>query len=581
MGEKIGIKERILNNRILKHKEMSSVMTIAGVLLFAFIIIYTCQKTLVTKEEVPVITTNKAEEYFYKGENDKAIKEYENLQAEEEWPMYSIKIAEVISVSGEIDKSNNILTESVVKRNEVIDKNGMESYEDKDIEFGNCVALTFLMNGTYDKALEYGDFFMNEHKGNKELERTMFTIYMANNKLDEARNILDKYSVDEESSYDLALYANMNMLVNKWDKGFELLKKSWYKNKDEIKVYDVIAQISAYNRNDAIMRITELSQKNPDEVCYKAWLTKCYSMLEATTDEANTLLNEIKDEDLGQTVFQTVIAKIYQHSDKKSESEKILLDICKNKDQSYIGYHAAAWYYLDMGEYDKALGYCKKSILLNKDYLDNYGFLIPEIMGKLKNGKVVEPYFRTAVIKEPFNYKVMIEIANYYWTTEENTEKAYSYFKLASLLNPLDGETYYNMALIKLKEGNEVKAIELLNKSISTDETATKYHRTLGNVFLNAGYNDDAIKQIRAAYAVDKKDILTLNNAGCYYIVVTGDLKRGMINFKAAYDGLTNATDQDVRKAIEDNYSKVKILNDAYNDYNGEELQVPEFTLLY
>jgi hypothetical protein len=47
-----------------------------------------------------------AEEYFYKGEYDKAIAEYENLQKKEEWPMYSVKIAEVISVAGDKDRSN-------------------------------------------------------------------------------------------------------------------------------------------------------------------------------------------------------------------------------------------------------------------------------------------------------------------------------------------------------------------------------------------------------------------------------------------------------------------------------------------
>lgn len=490
MGKRIDIKNKTLYNKILKHKEFSSIITIVGVLLFAFIIIYICQKILIVEEKAPVTATISAEEYFHQGKYDKAIKGYEKLQVEEEWPIYNIKIAEILSVSGDIDKSNNTIIESVVKRNKIIDENGMGSYEDKDIEFGNYVALTFLLNGNYDKALEYGEFFKNQHSGNKELERTMFTIYMANNKLDEARDITDKYSVDLESSYDLAIYANMNMLVNKWDKGFEYLKKAWHENKEEIKVYDVIAQILAYNRKDTIKRITELSENNPDELCYKVWLA-------------------------------------------------------------------------------------------NKDSLDKDMVLFPEIIEESGKGNVVEPYLREAVIKEPFNYNVIIRIANHYLTNEDNNKKAYRYFELASLLNHSDGETYYNMALIELKQGNEVKAIELLNKSISRDETSTKYHRALGNVFLNEGYNDEAIKQIRAAYATDENDILTLNNAGCYYFWITGNIERSMINFKAAYDGLTNSTDEYIREAIEDNYNKANDLKDASSEVRGEGIHFPEFTLLY
>ena len=44
---------------------------------------------------------------------------------------------------------------------------------------------------------------------------------MVNGQRDKANNIIKEYDVDEESSYDLALYARMNMLVDDWDKGYE------------------------------------------------------------------------------------------------------------------------------------------------------------------------------------------------------------------------------------------------------------------------------------------------------------------------------------------------------------------------
>ena len=575
------IKGKILKSKIANHKEFSSILTIIGVLLFAVIIIYSCKLATKKEDVTAVITTNKAEEYYYMGEYDKAVYEYEKLQQDEEWPIYKVKMAEVESVSGKIDKSNNLLAESVVKRNEILDKNGRENYEIKDAELCNYVTTTYLLNGAYDKALEYGEFFMQDNLDNKELERTMFTVYMANGKIDKAKTIIDEYNVDEESSYDLALYAKMNMLVDQFDKGFELLRKAWYKNKDEIKVFDVIAQASAYNKNDVIMRIMDLSLKNPDEVCYKVWLVKCYSMDQVTTNEANTILDQIKDEDLGQTVFNTVIAKIYQHSGKKEEAEKLLKNIRINGEESYIGYHMMSWYYLENGDYDKAFEYCEKSILANKDYPDNYGSLIPEIMTKSKDGKIIEPYFRTAIVKEPFNYNIVLNIADYYWNTKENIDKAYSYLEFASLLKPNDPEIYYKMAMIKLTQGDSTKAIELINKCVLLDGTAPKYHRTLGTIYMNEGTTDSAINEIRKAYDVDKNDILTLNNAGCYYISISGDIKRGMINIQAAYDGLKDSTDQDTKTTIQNNYNMAKAMQDAYNKHDGAQIKIPEFQLFY
>ena len=576
---KIVCKWRIISD---KYKELASVLTIVGVMLFAVVFIFLCKGESSDNQanEVVDIAQNKAESYYYLREYDKAIQEYKDLQKQEEWPIYKVKIAEIESVRGQTELSNSMLEEIVSIRNSLILNEGKEKYADKDAELGNYVAFTALMNGDYKKALEYGEFFISEDPDDKALQRTMFTIYMVNNLKEEAKGIVNNYPYDNESSYDLALYAKMNMLLDDWDKGLELLKEAWYLNKDEIKVFDVIAQINAYNSNDIISKIMELHEKNPDEVCYKIWLIKCYSMLEATTPQAVELLNEIENEDVGETVFKTIIAKIKQHEGDDTETEKIIKEIISNKNETYIGYHTAAWYYLEKGDGKKALDYCKRSILENKDYPDNYGSLIPDIMAMLKKSEVAEPYFRTALYKEPFNYNIMLKVADYYQNTESNSDEAYSYFSLASLVKPNDANIYYNMALININ--NDVnKAIELLKKCIELDETSTKYHRTLGTIYINEGKTEEGIKEIRAAYAVDKSDILTLNNAGVYYISMDTNIDRGMINLKAAYDGMNETTDIDTRNVITDNYNKAKDIYEAYHKYDGSKITIPEFQLFY
>lgn len=37
-----------------------------------------------------------------------------------------------------------------------------------------------------------------------------------------------------------------------------------------------------------------------------------------------------------------------------------------------------------------------------------------DIMIKKGEPNLAEPYFRTALVKEPFNYNIMLKVANYY-----------------------------------------------------------------------------------------------------------------------------------------------------------------------
>lgn len=561
-----------------KYPEFSSVTTITLVILFAFIVTLICKTiTGTTSEDQVSIATNVAEDKYYQADYEGAIKEYKKLQEDKKWPIYIAKEAEVYSVSGDIERSNELLEEATNIRNELIEGNTTEKYD--DAELGNLIAFTYLMNGNNEKALEYGEYFKTANPDDKKLQKTMFTIYMVNNKIDKAKNIVDDYKVNKKSSYDLAVLARMNMLIDDWDKGFDYLKKAWKLNKDEIKVFDVIAQITAYNKDEVIMKLNELAKKDPDEVCYKVWLTKYYSMFEETTSEAEKLLDELKGKDVGTVVFNTVIAKVYQHDGKKEEAEKLLKKIIN--DESFIGYHTAAWYYYDMGQYDKAFELCKKSINENKDYPDNYGFLIPEILNKKEEGKVAEGYFRTALYKEPFNYNIMLNIADYYYQTVSDLDTAYYYYNMASLIKPKDAEIKYNKALIDLTNEKTDEAIKLLKECIELDNENTKYHRTLGTVYLNEGKEEDAINEIRLAYAADKSDILTLNNAGCYYITIEQNIERGLTNLKAAYDGITDTTDPEEAKNISDNYQKAKDLYNAYNKRDGATITIPEFILFY
>ena len=416
-----------------------------------------------------------------------------------------------------------------------MDEQGRLKYEDLDGELGNYIAFTALMNGDYKKALEYCELFLKDNKDNKELEKTLFAIYLANGNKEEAKDTLKNYNIDRESSYDLALYGKMSILVNNYDVAFSNLKDSWDKNKDEIKVFDIIEEMADNNIEDTIKKITVLSQKNPEENAYKVWLAKCYSMDKSKVDKGIELIEDLKDEELGNSIFKSILAEIEKNAGNKEESDNIIKSIIERKEKTYVEYNIEGQYYFDNKEYDKALEACIQSIIKNREYSDNYGVLMTDIMIGNKQVEMAEPYFRTALRKEPFNYKLILNIADYYYSTARNIDTAYSYYNLATAINPKDDKVYYSMALANLKNHKSDEAITQLKKAIELRGNEITYHNALSVIYFNNKKMEDSIKEIRAAHVIDKNNVMALNNAGCYYITTTNEIERGVENLLGAY----------------------------------------------
>jgi len=570
-------------NMFRKSKYFTTSVTISTCLIVAIVITVTIKSTTAAKKYEASIATNAAEEDFYNKKYDEAIEEYNKLQEKDEWPIWNVKIAEIYSVKGEFIKSNEILRKAYEARNKFIDSNKekKDKLKDKDIELANYIVFTTVMNGEYKKAVEYGEVFLYDYPDNKNLLQTMFTAHLVNGEKDKAKDIVDSYPRTDETAADLAVLARMNMLIDNYDEGFALLKDAWYKDKDEIKVFDVIAQIADYNEKDVLDKISKLEKKDSDELAYKMWTAKIYSMSNDSAKKADELIEKLESEDVGNKNLMLIKANMYQNLGETEEAKTVLEELIKKYPNSFIGYHAAAWQAYNNENYDEAFEDSEKSIVANRDYPDNYGFLIPEIMEKQDKIDEIEPYFRTALYKEPLNYNIIIKTAEYYGNATKDTAKAMRYYDLASKINPNDAEIYYNMALIQINNQRLDDAIQLLKKSISIDDKSAKYHRALGTVYLNKESNEQSLKEIRSAYAIDKNDILTLNNAGCYYIAVDGDITRGMVNLKAAYDGINEKTSEEDKQTITENYNRIRNLSDAYNKRNGATLKVPDLKLFY
>lgn len=517
------------------------------------------------------ITTNKAEEYFYMAEYDKAIEEYKSIadKDKENTSWWNLKIAEVYSVKGDHDSSKAY-----------IDK--VKSANSTDVKVLNLMIFTEFMNKDYKIAETDGEKILNLHSKDKSLVKTMFIVYMANNNLDKAKTLIKQYNVDTKSAYDMAEYSRMLMLLGQWDDGLQALRTAWGLDRDEYKIYDTLSQIAVYNKDDLLEKVTALSNKNPEDIAYTMWLAKIYSQSQGTAAQAQKLIDELKGKNTGKIEIKLIQASVYQNSGQAAKGDEMINKIITDNPDDYRVLHTAGWYYLNKNDIKKAEEYCKQSILKNKNYPDNYGFLMPEIMKAKGKSLEGEPYFRTALYLEPYNYNIMLNIANYYWYTAKNSDKALEYFKFAEIVKPDDAEIKYNMALIYINGSNNAEAINLLKQCIKINDMVPKYHRTLGTIYFLQKNTAGALKEIRYAYAGDENDIMTLNNAGCYYISVQANLDRGFYNLEMAYKGINKNTDQYTKQVIENNYKKAKQLMDSYkNGKPNTKIKVPEFTLFY
>lgn len=538
----------------------------------ALLITVSVKSAMGSTDEVVTIAANAGENAFYNGKYDAAISEYAKLQEKEEWPIYNLKIAEIYSIQGDYKKSNEFIQKAYEVRNKLVDtKNADKQFDkEKDKEILNYIIFTYFMNGEYKKSLEYGELSLIVYPNDKNLLNTMFMVYMANEKSDKAKEIIARYPSDDNDYEDLIDVSRMNMLIGNYDEGFNLLKKAWENNKDNIEVFDVIEELASNDKDGTIKKISKLAEKDKNESIYKMWMAKVYSMDHETFEKAQKLIDELEDENSGNVNLELIKYSIEEDEDTK---EDILSDLIDDNEDTFIGYYLSAMKSYDNKRYDDALKNAKKSILEDKTYYKTYIDLIPKILIASQKKTEAEPYFRTAIYEESFNYNNMIKTAEYYKDTLGDNNKATSYYELASKINSTNPEIYYNIALIKINNQRESEAVDLLKKSISLNDKCAKYYRTLGNAYLKENKNDEGIKAIRSAYSIDDKDILTLNNAAYYYASVESDIDRAMTNIKAAYDGITDKTNELDKKTITDNYNRIKTIYDSGKKNSGNSLK--------
>ena len=545
--------ERKKNHSLKENKQVNkkntyigSIVTLVFSIIFAFIVLVSIQAIM--GEKTVTISENKAEQYYYDGKFDDAINEYMSMQNDDSWPIWTVKAAEVYSIKGDITQSDNLLREAIVKRDKLMLESG-DKYIEQDKELINQVVFTFYINNELDQAESFGEYYLPTYNTYKPLLKTMFAIYLAKGDNKSAKEIVDSYPVDNESAYDLAILAKMQIMLGNYDDGLENLKKSYDLDKNEIKSFDVIMETCEFDKSKLLNKIKKLSEENPKEEAYEVWLDEINALEESNIDLSEVITDKI--------------------------------DVDKLDKDSYVYNYVEAWKYYNKGQYDKALEACNAAIIANPEYANTFGILIPKILIAKGNSDKVEGYFRTAIYNEPFNYNLITSIGKIYENDLQNYEKAKETFNFVLSLNKDEDAIYYDLAFVDLAMENTDEAIVDLKKAISINEDYYKYYRTLGTVYFNNKDYDKAIESIKKAYSLNENDVLSLNNAACYYVMVDKDIWRGYSNIESAYNDMPSDLDQELKDLITNNYEAIKKVYDKYVNDESTVINLDNLELAY
>ena len=549
--------ERKKNDSLKENKKVNkentyigSIVTLVLSLVFAFVVLVSIQAIM--GEKTVSITVNKAEQYYYDGKLDDAINEYMTMQNDDIWPIWTVKAAEVYSVQGDVTQSDNLLREAMVKRDKAMLEGG-DKYIEQDKELINQVVFTFYINNELDQAESLGEYYLTKYSTYKPLLKTMFAIYLAKEDTKSAEEIVKSYPVNEEDAYDLAVLAKMEMMLGNYDYGLSNLKKSYNLDKNEIKSFDVIMETSEFDNDKLLNKLKELSEEAPKEEAYKVWIDEINMLDSSNMDLDEAITNEINDN----------------------------INIEALDKDSYVYNYAEAWNYYNKGQYDKALEYCNAAIVANPEYENTFGILMPKILIANGNADKIEGYFRTAIYNEPFNYNLITSMGKVYESDVQNYDKAKASLNFALSLNKDEDALYYDLAFVDMDMENTDEAIKDLNEAISINKDYYKYYRTLGTVYFNDKNYEKAIENIRKAYSLNEKDVLSLNNAACYYIMVDKDIWRGYSNIESAYNDMPSDLDQVSKDLITKNYEKIKKVYDKYVNDENTAVEINDLELSY
>ncbi|WBW98697.1 tetratricopeptide repeat protein [Oceanirhabdus sp. W0125-5] len=500
-------------------------------------------------------------------------------------------------------------------------------------EVANEIVLTYFFNGEYYKSLEVGEKLLNKYEDDIQLHKTMIMVYLYNGVKDRATDIINKLGVSvnynlsllnpvgeyktlspTKKSQKLAELAEMYYLIGDVERAIETLEKAWNYDYDNYKVYDVLARMATDNK-DNILKIISRRQVNAqkeqynenkivyNENMYKMWVAKIYSLSAKSADDAIYLISKLEGKYKDSINLKRTKAVTLLLNGNTEEAMEELDKLLNEHENDFTAHYTAAIMHFKNENYEDALVEAQKTLELNKDYEDVYGVLLPKIHTEMGELEDIDKFFKKGIEKNPISVSNIIFMGSYYYKNKE-IEKAIYYYDLAKAISPNNFELRYKIAsaYISMAKQDSERAKEYYSNALKSvfksielteNEPMPKYYRMASNLYMQLGDSEKAYKYIRKAYYLDEDDIITLNNAGVFHILMNDDtfeedenddrIQKGLYNLMKAYQGINDDYDSEVIDIITKNYNIGKEFSEKFiNADDNAVLELPKgFMLLY
>ncbi|MGG7165517.1 tetratricopeptide repeat protein [Clostridium ihumii] len=519
----------------------------------------------------------KGEEYFYTLQLDDAIKTYETAEKKDkDNALWSAKISEVYVLKEEFDNADKYI-DKALEKNDINGEAHAIILNNKFVMLKNKIASGAVSENEINEFVINSEEYLKKFPENKNMQEIMFSAYIINNNKEKAKKIIDDYN--GKTAYDLCEKANMSFILGDLNNGLKLLNDAFKKDKNEIRVYEIVND--EYSRNkDVLNLILEALKSDEENSCYKMMLAKIY--LNNNDLEKSYKLIESVENDKNFIIPEVLELNLEEIKGNKEKVNEICEKLLQKNPKSYVVNNLIASNYLKKNDIENASKYFKKSMNANNKYINNYITLAPSIWELKGEPDKALPYLYHSKYLEPYNSYVYVKSGEYSWYNLNNASYALDDLTFASIIDVNDIELKYKISKLYLENHNYEQAVKFLKECISKDSKNKEYFRTLGTTYIILNKNSEALNEINKAYQLDKNDILTINNLGCYYIIVQSDITKAKENFTKAFNLLKDTDDDYTRKTIKDNYNKIIRLKEQYDTgKENEVIKIPDFIMFY
>lgn len=557
-------------NLMEKKPYLESSLIVGGVCLFAFTTAFICKVSMSTNVKNTELVLDETKRDYYTAKYDEAIEVLKKEEDSEKWPIKIMEESKIYSIKGDLALSNSFAEKAYIQSRVQLDTEGLEKYKDEVTTLSNEITFTYLVNGQVEKAIEYGEIFLNEYAENEELKKSLVTAYVISGQKDKAKEIVSSLERDKKDSYKVSELAELYLIVEDYENAVKNLKEAYKLDETNINILNILKEYSEERK------FIEYIKANEKDDIDNIFLAQIELMKWDSYDNGIKRINKIEDGTFSKLILELQASE----NDLDEKRSEILINELKEKfEDTYGASYVLASLYTKNDDLENGAHYANKTLELNSDFGKAYLLFSDILKKKSENIDSIGSYIREGLLKNPYSIN-LIKKAGEFYNDKGMHEVAYNYYNFATKLDIYDYKNYIAKANIESKGEDKELWIKTLNKALEIDPENSELYNYLGVVYIEKGNDEEGIKNIRKAYETDNNNVKALNNAAVYYTRYEKNISRAMSNINTANEIIKDKTEAKIKNTVLVNFSLIKNVHDEVVETSNQDWQLDNLEIL-